>query len=172
MRDSRVMLILLGNVFLFLIIHQLNKILSSAHIHLALDGLYLIFPTLYLRLYSGLIVTFASGLFVYAGLPFSVEGCILYSSIFLLMAYYRQNIDRSNILQITFLAFLLNGIVFFAISLWQIPLANPGSYWQRLLVDLLFSQLVIVLVAAFLVEIQKRVLLYFGIDLAAELQSL
>lgn len=171
-RDSRIMLILLENGVLFLIIYHLNSALSSVQIYLALDAFYLLFPILYLRLYPGLIAAFLSGLFVYSGLPFSFEGSMLYGSVFLLTAYFRQNIDRSNPIQTTFFAFLLNSFIFIIISLWQAPLISTNDYWQRLLVDFLFSQMIVILLAAFFVEMQRRILLFFGIDLAAELQSL
>ena len=142
------MLILLENGFLFLIIYHLNSALSSIQIYLALDAFYLLFPILYLRLYPGVIVAFLSGLFIYGGLPFSFEGCMLYGSIFLLTAYFRQNIDRSNPIQTTFFAFLLNSFIFIIISLCQVSSINTNDYWQRLLVDFLFSQIIVVLLMA------------------------
>ena len=173
MYDSRISITLLCNVLLFFIIDQLNAWLLPWQLHLNLDSLYLIFICLYFRLYSGLAVAVFSGALAYAGLPGWEGGLVIWTAAFLLGLQCREYVHRDNPLQVVLLALAGNLFIFLALTLSTgSPLWSSWAWWLSLLTDLILSEGLVLLVVLPWISLQRRILLFSGIDLAAEMQSL
>ena len=171
-RDGRIFLTFLSNALIFFAIYQANDWLTPWQVNLKLDFLYLVFGCLYLRIRSSLIVALGSGAFVYAGLPSWTIAVVSFGAVYLLVIYFRDHFHRDNPLQVLILASVGNLLLFILIGL-DATYGQWGSllWWQRMLVDLAFSEITLWIVTLPLIHWQRHCFLYFGINVAAEMQS-
>ena len=170
--DRRTLIILATNGLLYFLLNQINAVLAPLSLHLSLDGLYLLFAALYMKTRQGLLVCLITALAVDATLPVSFgTHAILYCGALAFLLRSRSLLRRENARHVVFSALWSNFFIMLGLSL----LAGKGmlgqtDFWLRFLADLAFSQLLLALLACWWVDAQRKTLLLWNIDVAAELQ--
>ncbi len=173
-QDHRVLLALAVNATLCIILSQANGALSGISFYLTLDTLYFIFAALYFRAYQGLIVVAISALAVDSLIPVSFgQSLIVYSIAYLLALRMRFRMRRENPFHVAIIAVSANAVVYALNTLAPLGTGMPsGPYWIRCASDFLLSELLIALLAALYVRMERELFNQVGIDLASELQVL
>ena len=172
--DYRVIIVLAVNAVLYVFISQVNALLAPLALHLSIPVVYLVFSALYLRMSHACAVAVLSGLTIDAALPVAF-GChsFLFVLAYALIISIRLRLRRENAYHVTFLSLGANFFIIAGLTLVTGFQGAPmGPSLLRLLIDLIFSQLVLAVVAASVVAAQRRILQIFQIDIASELQTL
>jgi hypothetical protein len=170
MMDGRQTAWLMGtHLGLFFGIGELNTFLSSFGLYLSLDLLLLVFPGLFLPLYSGfslaLLLGFLSATAHPAPMGLTITGYIL---LWMLLGWSRTRVRTPNkwhlvatccLLQVLWIAILTVGLLWEGLASLVLP---PG-----LLLDALFSCLGLAGLVPLWCHLQKRLLLALGWNLEA-----
>lgn len=156
----RVLVLFLTQVLLRVLVGQANHALASCHAHLFLAALFVLLPTLTLSFREGLWLAFLGGLLCDAGAPVAFGlHAFLFSSAHVLLFRLRDRVPRDQTLGLVVIALFLNLALFLVFSFIEVAsLPGGGALWPRLLLDLVWSQLVLALVAPWFVALQERAL--------------
>lgn len=152
---------------LWVISGQINHYLSSLHASLFLGGLCVVFSALRLNRSEGLLTTFATGLLYDATSPLWF-GChaLLFSTAHMIVFRFRSRVPRDETLFPIVIGLLANLGIFLGVSFVAIHDIPTGvNPWPRLLADLLFSQVALVLAAPWFLSLQERCMEIAGVDL-------
>ena len=173
-KDHRVFLVFLLNGFFYTLTVELNQMLASFSLQLSLESLLLLFPALFLRLLPGLCLVSITALLIDAALPLPFGTRLgIYCLIYILLVYWRPRIRRENLLHLTGLSLLANLVFMITLSVCMAgELWLSSFYWSRVLTDLLISQIALVFITAWFIQFILSILLLFGINIEAELQTL
>ncbi len=164
-----VVLIGVGVLFL-LLLAETNHHLAYFNLHIYAAGLLLAFPLLRLRYKQGLIFVCLMAFFhdIMAPLPFGasfVPFLLAHTVTYVLRSHFRREEATAGIAY----ALLLNTLLFLGFAfrgMGEAPL--PGLYWQRVLVDGILSQGVVIFIAGWYFSLQDTALRFFGIFLDQE----
>ena len=172
--DKRIPLLLATNGLLFFLITEINALLAPVSLYLTLDALYVLFAAFYMRLKDGLMIIFVTAFFVDVMHPVPLgSSAVLYLAAYAVIIRMRLRLRRENRLHIILFGLITNTVIFLGlIIVVKVPNATEATFWLRALIDLLFSQVVVFLVAARLIDLQRSLLYHYGIDISAELQTL
>ncbi len=164
-----VVLLAVTLVVLFLL-GEINHYLAAWHVQLYLGGLLLTFPLLRLRFKQGLVFVSALGFFhdAVTAFPFGaslVAFLIAHTVVYSLRSHFHREAPTSGLA----VAFVLNGTLILAFALiWMPDHTHKALYWQRILVDAMFSQLAVFFIAGWFFMLQNEALRFFGIFLDQE----
>ncbi len=173
-RDKRIPLLLVTNGLLFFLLTEVNALLAPVSLYLTGDALYVLFAAVYLRLKDGLLVVFVTAFVVDAMHPAPLgSSAVLYLAAYAVIIRLRLRLRRENRLHIALVGLIANTVIFLGLMIAvEVPNAGEATFWIRAMSDLLFSQVIIFLVAARLIDLQRSLLYHYGVDVAAELQTL
>lgn len=152
---------------LWILIGQVNHLLSAWRVSLFLGGLYIVFAALKLRRSEGLGTVFAAGLLVdaQAPVPFGLHA-LLFATAYTVVFRFRTRIPRDDSLLSIVVALLANLGIFLGLSFFALRNLPTGTNaWPRLLTDLALSQVVLAFVAPWYLALQTRALEIVGADL-------
>lgn len=156
----RLIALFLASLLLWSLIAIANHYLALWHVFLFVGGLFVTFAALQLPLREGLYASLLAGLLCDAGLGtrFGLLA-VLFGLAHAFAFNFRGRLDRDGTATQVVVALLANFGLFLGLSLTQIgALPLPGTAWLRLLWDLLWSQLALVLIAPWFFAIQRRAL--------------
>ena len=167
--DPRWIVIVLANALLAFLGGQLNHYLAHLPVSVFLLGLCLPVAGLRLRLRPGLIAMFLSGLFVDATRPVPFGStALLLAALFTCWHAVRSRLPRDGAAPVVVGALIANTVLFFAQPLLLGAPAAGSATASRIVVDVLASQLAVVLLGAWFFALQEQALLLMGINLAEE----
>jgi rod shape-determining protein MreD len=156
--DPRWLIVFLANLLLWWLVGLANNYLASFSVHLYLGGLFIVYASLRLDWKHGFIALVLTGLMYDAvePVPFGTS-MVLFALVHATLLYGRQRFPREGVVFGIVVALLANLFLIIALSFLLIG-ANPrpGDAWLRIFVDLLASQLVIVLITPWFLELQTQ----------------
>lgn len=156
--DPRWLIVLFANLLLWWLTGMANDYLATFSVHLYLGGLFVVYAALQVERRQGLIAILLTGLMFDAvePVPFGTS-MLLFGLVHATLLYGRQRLPRDGVIFGTIVALFSNLFLFIALSFLLVG-ANPrpGEAWLRLFVDLIASQLVIVLIAPWFLALQAR----------------
>lgn len=171
--DPRWIVIVLANGLLVFVGGQLNHYLAHLPVSLFLYGLCLPVAGLRLRFRPGFIAMFLSGLVIDAARPVPFGStALLLSALFTGWHAVRTRLPREGVAAAVLGALLANVVIFLAQPLLLGPsVALASTTASRVLVDLLCSQVAIVLLGPWFCALQEQALLLRGVNLAEEARA-
>ncbi len=156
--DPRWLIVFLANLLLWWLVGLANNYLATLSVHLYLGGLFLVYASLRLDWKHGFIALVLTGLMYDAvePVPFGTS-MVLFALVHATLLYGRQRFPREGSVFGIVVALLANLFLIIALSFLLIG-ANPrpGDAWLRIFVDLLTSQLVIVLITPWFLALQTQ----------------
>jgi rod shape-determining protein MreD len=159
-RDPRWLVVFLANLLLWWLTGLANNYLAPYAVHLYLGGLFTIYAALQLDGKHGLIATVLTGLMFDATtpLPFGTS-VVLLGLVHATLLSGRQRFPREGSVFGIVVAQFANLFLFIALSFLLVG-ANPrpAEAWLRIFVDLIASQLAILLIAPWFLALQARTL--------------
>jgi len=156
----RILALFFSALLLWSLIAITNHYLASWQVYLFVGGLFVVYGALQLPLRAGLYASLLAGLLcdAGAGTRFGLHA-VLFGLAHGLVFNLRGRLDRDGTVVRVVVALLTNLALFLGLSLTQISaLPAPGAAWLRLLWDLLWSQLALVLIAPWFFAVQRRAL--------------
>jgi rod shape-determining protein MreD len=156
--DPRWLIAFLANLLLCWLVGLANNCLAGAAVHLYVGGLFVVYPALRLDRKHGLIAIVLTGLLVDATAPVPYgTSMLLLGLVHATLLYGRQRFPREGAVFGIVVALLANLFLVIALSFLLVG-ANPrpGSAWLRVFVDLLASQLFLVLITPWFLALQDR----------------
>ncbi len=167
--DLRVVPVLVCNGLLYVGLGMLNHALAPYGAGVSADGLFLIFPLHYLRLGGGLITAGLAGALAYAGSPLGADqGMFMLAAIYLFFLPFREGWRRDQPFHLLVLAMLLTFASHAACGVLAAVRLEGAPAWRQAFLHALPGTVFAGLAAPFWVELQRRLFLHFGVDLAAE----
>lgn len=172
----RILVIFLTLLLLWVLVGQVNHVLSGTHVYLFVGGLFIAYAALALPLRDGLIVSFLAGLLCDSSMPLasglSRNGlslahthALLFAVAFTIVFHLRDRIPRDQTLVRVTVALFANFGIFLLFSFSQIDRSpSPAVAWPRLIADLLCSQIFIALIAPWFFALQHRALVLARIE--------
>ncbi|MDI1249845.1 MAG: hypothetical protein PSV13_13350 [Lacunisphaera sp.] len=159
-QDPRWLLVFAANLLLWWLVGLANDYLSRYSLHLYVGGLFVVYSSLQLDRKHGLIAVALTGLLFDAAepVPFGTS-LFLFGLIHATLLYGRRQFPREGSVFGIVIAQLANLFLFIALSFLLVGAnPNPAGAWLRLFVDLLASQLVILLIAPWFLTLQARLM--------------
>lgn len=172
--NGRLSLIFAFTALAYLVIGEINTIISGWAVYLHLDALLLVFFGLFLNRISGLVYTALLGFLVEAMYPVPTGLYLIgYLGIWLFFTWCQRRIRRQN-------PYHVRGVVVAIQAVWMLVLAfvlgsgwiGTFAYWQRVLVEIALSSLAIYLLAWPWCQFQKKLLYSLGWDLEAQVSHM
>lgn len=171
--NGRLSVVFLFNLLLYFIIGEINHLLAGWSLHLHLDVLLLIFFGLHLNRLSGVVFTVLLGLLADAAHPVPTGTFVLgYLGIWYAFVWFQHRIRRQNPghVRVVALSIQVLWMLVLAIFLGDGFLAST-VYWQRILMDLILSGVVLLAVVWPWCAFQKKLLLSLGWNLDARMSG-
>jgi hypothetical protein len=153
---------------LWVLVTQLNHELSGLHLYLFIGGLFVTYAALVLRLREGLIVAVLAGLLCDASMPIAVgtsrlgfafahTHTILFAIAHTIIVHLRDRIPRDETTARVLVALFTNLAIYLLVSFTQIGHSpSPNTAWPRIVADLFFSQIFLVLIAPWFFALQAH----------------
>ncbi len=166
----RIVIVFLTLLLLWVLVAQLNHSLSEAHVYLFVGGLFVAYSALALRLREGLIVSFLAGLLCDSAIPIEIgtsridfalahTHALLFAVAHLIVFKLRERIPREETTARVLVALFTNLGIFLLLSVAEIGRSPaPAAAWWRIAVDLLCSQIFLVLIAPWFFALQTKAL--------------
>jgi rod shape-determining protein MreD len=160
--DPRWLIALLANLLLWWLVGTANHYLANFGVHLYVGGLFVVYAALRLDRKHGLIAVVLTGLMVDAAepVPFGTS-LVLLGLVHATLLYGRQRLPREGAVFATVVALFSNLFLTVALSFLLVG-ANPrpGEAWLRIFVDLLASQLVLLVITPWFLALQAQAMTF------------
>lgn len=156
--DPRWLIVFAANLLLWWLVGLANDALANSAVHLYVGGLFVVYASLKLDYKHGFIAVALTGLMFDAAepVPFGTS-LFLLGLVHATLLYGRRQFPREGAVFGIVVAQLTNLFLFIALSFLLVGgNPRPGEAWLRLFVDLLASQLVILLIAPWFLALQGR----------------
>ena len=154
-------LVLTGSlVLLWAIVAQLNDVLSGVRVYVFAGALFVAFTALTQPRRAGLIAVMLAGLICDANAPVSFgTHMLLFAVAHFTLFHIRERVPREDNVSAIVVVLLTNLALFLVFSFTQIHDSPfPGAIWPRLIVDLVCSQLFLVLATPWYFALQAGAL--------------
>lgn len=147
-------------LLLWALVAQLNDALSSLRVYLFPAALFVAYSALTQPLRSGLFASCVGGLLCDANAPVAFGShLLLFAVAHVILHHLRDRVPRDDNIAAIIVALLTNLALFLVFSIAQIHRSPaPAAVWPRLIVDLLCSQVFLVLVTPWFFALQARAL--------------
>jgi rod shape-determining protein MreD len=156
--DPRWLIVTGANLLLWWLVGLANNYLSTSAVHLYVGGLFVVYSALRLDRKHGLITIVLTGLLIDAvePVPFGTS-MLLLGLVHATLLYGRQRFPREGAIFGIVVALFANLFLVIVLSFLLVG-ANPrpGSAWLRIFVDLLASQLFLLLITPWFLALQDR----------------
>ena len=156
----RILALFFSALLLWSLIAIVNHYVAPWHVYLFVGGLFVTCVALQMPLRAGLYASLLAGLLcdAGAGTRFGLHA-VLFGLAHGVVFNLRGRLDRDSTIVQVVVALFANLALFLGLSLTQIgALPVPGAAWLRLLWDLLWSQLALVVIAPWYFAVQRRAL--------------
>lgn len=156
----RTLVTFLTLLVLWAVVSQLNHALAPAHVYLFGAGLFVTYAALALPLRAGLTAVFLGGLMCDAAtpVPFGFHA-LLFSTAHYALFRVRDRVPRDETVARVVIALLTNLVLFLVFSFLEVSrLPAPAEVWPRIGIDLICSQIFLVLVAPWFFALQEQAL--------------
>lgn len=162
---TRLCILIVLYALLWIGLRSLNSMLSGASVYIVVDAVFLLFPTLYLRLGEGAIMVLISGFLLGAVRPveFGQHG-LLFLCVYLTMRLWSMRLRREKPKHVLFLAFLANTLLFFGLCFLSDTQWSQQGVIQRTILDFVISTGALFLIAYRTVAWPYLLLYYLGED--------
>lgn len=172
--NGRISLIFICNLLLYFLVGELNFMLGSLSLHFHADALFIIFFGLYLGRLGGLVSATILGFFADSVSPVPYGTYVIgYLSMWLFLIWGQKRIRRQNHTHVRFLAALTQ---FFWMVMLSIVIFSQDSmntvYWNRILMEILFSTVLVYVFAWSWCRFQKNLLYSLGWNIEAEMSQI
>ncbi|QYM77492.1 hypothetical protein K0B96_09130 [Horticoccus luteus] len=156
----RVLVLFLSQVILRVLVGQVNHSLAAWHMHVFLGALFILLPTLTLPFGEGLALALLGGLLNDAVAPVAFgTHAFLFGAVHVLLFRIRDRVPRDQTLGLIVIVLLANLALFLVFSFIEVAgLPVAGALWPRLILDLVWSQLLLVAATPWFVALQERAL--------------
>lgn len=162
----RVAILFACSLVLWAIVTQLNHSISELRIYLFAGALFVTFAALMQPFASGLVAAMLTGLMLDANtpVPFGIH-LVLFATAHIMIYRLRDRVPRNDTISRVTVAVLGNLGMFLLFSFFELT-RSPGVHgvWERLIVDLVCSQLFLALVAPWFFALQARSLALAGCE--------
>lgn len=147
-------------LLLWVIVAQLNHVVSGWRIYFFVGGLFVCYAALTQTLRAGLAASFLGGLICDANTPVAFgTHAVLFAAAHALLFHLRDRLPRDDTASRVVIALLTNLALFLVLSFLHIRHSPaPAVIWPRLLADLFFSQVLLALIAPWFFALQTRAL--------------
>lgn len=156
----RALVIFVTLVLLWAVVAELNHALSPRHVYLWIGGLFMTYSALNLSFRAGLVGTLCAGMLCDASapIPFGTHA-LLFAAAHVIIFNIRDRVPRDETVARVIIALLANLVLFLVFSLFLITrFPSAAATWPRLVVDLLCSQVAILLIAPWFFALQTSAL--------------
>ncbi len=172
--NGRIGIIFACHVLLYLLLGEINFLLSPLALHIHGDALLILFIGLYLNRMGGLICVLLIGFIADAAHPVPHGTYVIgYLGIWLFFVWGNRRIRRQNPLQVRALA---AGAQFIWLSILTVIMALQTGpltlHWARIASDMIFSSAIAFLAAGYWCSLQRDILYSLGWNLEAELPKI
>lgn len=156
----RVLALFVPLVLLWGLVAEVNHALTAVRVYLFAGALFVTFAGLLQPRGSGIIAVLLAGLTCDAAAPVVLgTHVVLFFLAHAVVYRVRERLPRSDTITQIVVVLLLNLALFFAFSFTQIHRSPaPAAIWPRLLVDLLCSQVFLLLITPWFFALQARTL--------------
>jgi cell shape-determining protein MreD len=148
----------LSVLLLWALVTQANHYFAGGQLYLFVGGLLVVQAALELPLGAGMAVSLLIGGICDANalIPFGTQ-VLLFATAHTLLYNLRDRLPHEETTGRVVIALFANLALFLALSFLEIDRAPaPGTSWLRLFVDLIFSQIVLALIAPWFFALQRR----------------
>ena len=162
----RIFTLFVCGVLLWVIVTQLNHLLSPLRIYLSVGALFVVFAALTQPFASGMAASMSIGLVLDANAPVAFgTHLLLFSATHVFVYRLRERVPRNDTVSRVTVAVLANLAFFLVFSFLQV-VRSPAlaGVWPRALVDLICSQVVLTLIAPWYFALQARALVYARLE--------
>ena len=156
--DPRWLIVFLANVLLWWLVSLVNTHLSLSGVHFYVGGLFVVYSALRLDHRHGLVAVILTGLLIDAAEPVPYgTSMLLLGLVHATLVYGRRRFPREGAVFGIVVAMFANLFLIIALSFLLVG-ANPrpGSAWLRIFIDLLASQLLLVVLTPWFLALQDR----------------
>jgi hypothetical protein len=156
--DPRWLIVFLSNYLLWWLVGLANSHLASSAVHLYVGGLFVVYPALRLDRRHGLIAILLTGLMMDAvdPLPYGTSMMLL-AFVHATLLHGRQRFPREGALFGIVVALFANLFLVLALSFFLVSgHPQPALAWIRIFVDLLASQLFLLVITPWFLALQDR----------------
>jgi len=163
----RTLVLAATHALLWTLVGQANHFLAGWRAYLFVGGLYVVYAALTQPRRSGLAASLLGGALCDAGAPAGLFGThvILFAAAHVIVFHIRDRVPRDDTTARVIVVLFTNFALFLLFSFRQIHLLPvPAAAWPRLLVDLVYSQFALVLIAPWFMALQARALALTGAD--------
>lgn len=175
--DARWVVVFVGNAGFLFLVGQLNHYLTavsfghgSMQFHVFLLGLPVAFCALRLNLKYGLAALIPTALFAEAGLPLAPGLLtVICATCFCVTIAVRAAFNRFATTSALIVVAILNLMIMLALSVAMLPAGNISA--GRLMVDLVISEIVVLLLTGWFFFAQRAAVAFFGYSLETELRE-
>jgi hypothetical protein len=153
-------------LILWTVLAQLNHALTAWRIYLFAGALFVAFTALTQPPRAGFAATMLGGLICDANtpVPFGTH-TLLFAAAHLTLFYVRERVPRDDNIAAITVVLLTNLALFLVFSFLQIHRSPaPAAVWPRLIVDLMCSQIFLVLITPWFFALQARALIAGRVD--------
>ncbi|MEY4939413.1 MAG: hypothetical protein RIQ93_1148 [Verrucomicrobiota bacterium] len=163
MSIRRTLILFLTLLVLWFVVSEVNHALTVWRVYVFLGGLFVAYAALTQPLRAGLAASLMAGFVCDANAPAEILGThtLLFAAAHLTVFKVRDRVSRRDTASQVITALLINLALFFAFSVTQI---GRSAAWPRLFADLLFSQVLLILVAPWFFAFQSRALVMGRVD--------
>lgn len=151
---------------LWVLVGQVNHLLSDLHVYLFVGGLFVAYAALVLPLRDGLAAVLLAGLLCDAGAPVPLGlHALLFAAAHVIVFNLRDSVPRDDTISRVIVALLANLGLFLVLSFALIGRGPaPASVWPRLIFDLVCSQVFLALIAPWFLALQARTLVLTRVE--------
>jgi len=156
----RVLILVSASLLLALLLGQLNHHLATWQVHVWCGGLFIAFAGLRMAYGTGATAAFLAGLLLDANapIPFGTQG-FLFLGAHAVVFTLRARAPRGEVAVGVVVSLLANLGLFLALGFLRIDAGGESARaWMRSFADLLFSQVVLALIAPWFFALQQRML--------------
>jgi rod shape-determining protein MreD len=156
--DPRWLIVFLANALLWWLVSLANNYLPPSSIHFYVGGLFVVYSALRLDHRHGLVAVLLTGLLVDAiePIPYGTS-MLLLGLVHATLVYGRRRFPREGALFGIVVALFANLFLVIALSFLLVGASpRPGSAWLRIFMDLLVSQVLLVVITPWFLALQDR----------------
>lgn len=172
----RTLTLFLTLVLLWILVAEVNHLVTGLRIYLYVAGLFVAFAALTQPFRPGLVVSILGGLVCDANMPIVLENStlawslghlhtLLFAAAHIILFHLRDRVPREDGVARVIVALFTNLALFLLFSFVQITVSPaPDAAWPRLLVDLVCSQLFLALIGPWFFALQARALVLAQVE--------
>jgi len=172
-RRQLIFIIFVLNIFLSILLTEVNHFLTPYVLFIHFESLLILFPAFYFQSVPGLVLASGFAFFIGADRPVSLGLTLLtFILLWLIGNIMRMRIRRENHGHIATFAAITQAITILLYGLTFTPPENAvAEFWQHIVFEAIFSACVVAMLSGMWCAFQRDLLLSFGWNLQTESQN-